>query len=441
MKTKAVRIYGTKDLRLEEFEFPPIKDDEILARIVSDSICMSSHKLAMQGSRHKRVREDLAKAPVIIGHEFCGELVEVGAKWKGRFREGDKFAIQPALNAPGQDGKATLWAPGYSYPYIGGDATYIIIPKEVMEMGCLLEYRADNFYLGSLAEPISCIVGAYHAQYHTQGGSYIHRMGIVEGGSLALLAAAGPMGLGAIDYAVHNPRKPSLLVVTDIDDARLKRAASLFSPQEAAKFGVKLEYVNTAAPRPPERADPSKTADSPASDPVAVLKAINGGKPYNDVFVFAPLKPVVEMGDKLLGNDGCLNFFAGPTDTDFSAMLNFYNVHYESHHLVGTSGGNTDDLKESIAMMAARELNPSALVTHIGGLNTVPETTVNLDKIPGGKKLIYTHKNLPLTAIADFAEKGKTDPFWKTLADITGKNKQLWCKEAEDYLLRNAPDI
>jgi threonine dehydrogenase-like Zn-dependent dehydrogenase len=441
MKTKAVRIYGTKDLRLEEFELPQIKDDEILAKIVSDSICMSSHKLAMQGNRHKRVREDLAKSPVIIGHEFCGELVEVGAKWKGRFREGDKFAIQPALNVPGQDGKATLWAPGYSYRYIGGDATYIIIPKEVMEMGCLLEYKADNFYLGSLSEPISCIVGAYHAQYHTQGGSYVHRMGIVEGGSLALLAAAGPMGLGAIDYAVHNPRKPGLLVVTDIDDARLKRAASLFSPREAAKFGVRLEYVNTAAPRPPETADLSKTADPPASDPVAVLKAINGGKLYNDVFVFAPVKPVVEMGDKLLGNDGCLNFFAGPTDTDFSAMLNFYNVHYESHHLVGTSGGNTEDLKESIAMMAAKELNPSALVTHIGGLNTVPETTVNLDKIPGGKKLIYTHKNLPLTAIADFAEKGKTDPFWKTLADITGKNNQLWCKEAEDYLLKKAPDI
>ncbi|MDR0400281.1 MAG: zinc-binding dehydrogenase, partial [Treponema sp.] len=410
MKTKAVRIYGTEDLRLEEFELPPLKDDEILAKIVSDSICMSSHKLAMQGNKHKRVREDLSKVPVIIGHEFCGELVEVGAKWKGSFREGDKFAIQPALNVPGKDGRASLWAPGYSYPCIGGDATYIIIPKEVMEMGCLLEYKADNFYLGSLAEPISCIVGAYHAQYHTQGGSYAHQMGIVEGGSLALLAAAGPMGLGAVDYALHNPRKPGLLVVTDIDDARLKRAASLFSPEEAAKFGVKLEYVNTAALGP---------SGSPGSDPIAALKEINGGKLYDDVFVFAPVKPVVEMGDKLLGSDGCLNFFAGPTDTAFSANLNFYNVHYESHHLVGTSGGNTDDLKESIAMMAAGELKPSALLTHVGGLNAVPETTLKLDKIPGGKKLIYTHKKLPLTAIADFAEKGKTDPFWKALADIT----------------------
>jgi hypothetical protein len=122
-------------------------------------------------------------------------------------------------------------------------------------------------------------------------------------------------------------------------------------------------------------------------------------------------------------------------------MFNFYNVHYEAHHLVGTSGGNADDLKEAIALMSTGRLNPAALVTHIGGLNTVAETTVNLDKIPGGKKLIYTHKNIPLTAIADFAEKGKTEPFFAKLAEITSRNNMLWCKEAEDYVLQNAPGI
>lgn len=49
MKTRAVRIYGKKDLRLEEFELPAIKDGEILIKIVSDSICMSTYKVAIQG--------------------------------------------------------------------------------------------------------------------------------------------------------------------------------------------------------------------------------------------------------------------------------------------------------------------------------------------------------------------------------------------------------
>ncbi|HET7838895.1 MAG TPA: zinc-binding dehydrogenase [Rectinemataceae bacterium] len=420
MKTKAVRIHGVDDLRLEEFELPAIKDDEILARVVSDSICMSSHKLAMQGDKHKRVRSPLAARPVIIGHEFCGELVEVGAKWSRQFKPGQRFAIQPALNY-----KGTLWAPGYSYEHIGGDATYIVIPAEVREMGCLLEYKAEAFFMGSLAEPVSCIVGAYHAQYHTRGGSYVHEMGIVEGGSLALLASVGPMGMGAIDYAMHADRRPSRVVVTDIDEARLARAASIFTVAEAKRCGVELHYVNT----------------KDMADPVAHLKGLNGGRLFDDVFVFAPVKQVVELGDRLLGPDGCLNFFAGPTDTGFSASFNFYNVHYESHHLVGTSGGNTDDIVESLEMMADGRLNPVAMVTHVGGLNAVPETTISLDKIPGGKKLIYTHKRLDLVALADFAERGRKEPFYAELARIVAANNMLWCKEAEDYLLAHAPEI
>ena len=68
--TKAVRLYGKKDLRLEEFELPKIKEDEILAKVVSDSICMSSYKAATQGTDHKRVPNDVAENPIIIGHEF-----------------------------------------------------------------------------------------------------------------------------------------------------------------------------------------------------------------------------------------------------------------------------------------------------------------------------------------------------------------------------------
>ncbi len=420
MKTKAIRLHGVNDLRLEEFELPDLKDDEILAKVVSDSICMSSHKLAIQGAAHKRVRHDLAKNPIIVGHEFCGLIEKVGEKWKDTFRVGAKFAIQPALNYQG-----SLWAPGYSYEYIGGDATWIIIPSEVMELGCLLEYKADNFFMGSLSEPVSCVIGAFHAQYHSTGGSYVHRMGIVPGGSLALLAGVGPMGLSAIDYALHADIKPSRLVVTDIDDERLRRAEALLSVAEAKKRGVELLYVNTKN----------------LSDPESYLRELNGGKLYDDVFVFAPVKAVVELGDRLLGQDGCLNFFAGPTDPSFSAALNFYNVHYASHHLVGTSGGNTDDMIEALAMMADGRINPVFMITHVGGLNAVPDTTLRLDVIPGGKKLIYTHKKMDLVAIADFAKHGQTEPFYAALAAICERHNGLWSKEAEDYVLREAPDI
>ncbi len=416
MKTKAVRLYGKNDLRLEEFELPKIKDDEILAHIITDSICMSSYKATIQGADHKRVPNDIDKNPTIIGHEFCGEIVEVGAKWKDKFAPGQRFTIQPAINHPSNP----YAAPGYSFPYIGGSATYIVIPGMFMEYNCLLPYNGEAFYHGSLAEPMSCIVGTYHAMYHTTAGKYIHDMGIKEGGKLALMAAVGPMGLGAIDYAINCDRRPSLLVVTDIDQNRLDRAASIYTVEDAKKNGVELIYVNT----------------NNVEDPVAYLKDITGGG-FNDVICFAPVRPVVELADKVLAHDGCLNFFAGPNKTDFSAELNFYNVHYSATHIVGTSGGNTDDLLESLDMMSKGIIDPSSMVTHIGGLDAVVETTKNLPSIPGGKKLIYTNIELPLTALSDFEEKGKTCPMFARLAEIIAANNGLWCAEAEKYLLEN----
>ena len=248
-------------------------------------------------------------------------------------------------------------------------------------------------------------------------------MGIKEGGNLAILAGAGPMGLGAIDYAIHCDRKPGLLVVTDIDQARLDRAASIYTVEEAAKHGVKLVYANTR------------------ENAVETLMAISGGKGYDDVMVFAPVPAVIEQGDAILAYDGCLNFFAGPTNPALSANFNFYNVHYAAHHLVGTSGGNTEDMKEALEMIAEGRMNPSGMITHVGGLNAVAETTLNLPKIPGGKKLIYTNINLPLTAIDDFAKAGETIPLFAKLAEICGRNNNLWCGEAEAYLLAHADAI
>lgn len=424
MKTKAVRLYGKKDLRLEEFELPQINEDEILAKVVSDSICMSSYKAATQGTDHKRVPDNVAEEPIIIGHEFAGEIVEVGAKWQDKFKPGQKYSIQPAIYY--KDGPVgILSAPGYSYKYIGGDATYVIIPKDVLEQDCLLAYDGPGYYPASLSEPLSCVIGAMHANYHTTPGSYVHQMEIVEGGKMAILAGVGPMGLAAINYVIsRDDRKPLLLVVTDIAQDRLDRAAEIFPVEWAKEKGIELIYLNTGN----------------VEDPVAALKEVSGGEGYNDVFVFAPVTPVVEQGDAILAHDGCLNFFAGPSNTEFSAKLNFYNVHYAYTHIVGTSGGNNDDMVEALDIMS-KGLDPAGLITHVGGLNAVAETTLDLPNIQGGKKLIYTHKNLPLVAISDFEKLGKTDPFYAELAKLVAETKGLWNVEAEEYLLANAPEI
>ena len=213
-------------------------------------------------------------------------------------------------------------------------------------------------------------------------------------------------------------------MVTDIDEGRLARARQLFPQELIDKTGVKVLFVNTAD----------------KADPAAYLREIAGGG-YDDVFAYAPVASVVEQASDILGRDGCLSFFAGPTDPKFSAKLNFYDVHYNSTHVIGTTGGNTADMIESLELTAAGRIRPAVMVTHVGGLDSAAETTLNLPKIPGGKKLIYTHINMPLTAIDDFAEKGKTDPRFAALDEIVKRNGGLWCLEAENYLLSHWENI
>ena len=417
MKTKAVRLYGAKDLRLETYELPAITEEEILVKIYTDSVCMSTYKEVKLGTAHKRVPGDVAENPIIIGHEMAGEIVEVGKRWMEDFYPGQRFSIQPDINYLGKG-----WAPGYSFPNCGGDCTYCILPKEVMEKDCLIPYAGEAFYAASLAEPVCTLISAFKAFYHRSAyAAYEHIMGLKEGGKMAILAGTGAMGLGAIDLALHGDKKPSLLVVTGRTPKKLERAARIFTEEEAKKNGVEIRFVNT-----------TKT-----EDPVALLKEISGGTGFDDVMVMTPVTEVISMGNQILGYDGCLNFFAGPSDKTLTAPINFYDIHYQFTHICGTSGATVQDMKDALQLAGEGRINPSVMVTHIVGIDNVAETTINLSDIPGGKKLCYTHLNLPLIALEDFKELGKDDSRFADLDEICERHAGLWSAEAEMYLMEH----
>lgn len=280
--------------------------------------------------------------------------MEVGEEWKDQFEPGMKFAQQPALNY-----KGSLASPGYSYEYFGGACTYCIIPHEVMELGCLMPYEGDSFFEASLGEPMSCIIGGYHGNYHTNKRDHNLSVGTKEGGDIIILGGCGPMGLGAVSYGIQMDNRPKRIVVTDIDDAKIARAREVIPETKAMENGVELLYVNTAK----------------MDDPVAELKAI--------------------------------------------------------------TGGNNDDLVEANELAAKGRIEPAVMVTHVGGIDSIAETTLNLPNIPGGKKLSYTQFEMPMTAIEDFGKLGKTDPLFKKLDEICRANRGLWCAEAEKTLFEH----
>jgi len=288
-----------------------------------------------------------------------------------------------------------------------------------METNNLIKYNSDCYFKGSLSEPMSCIIGAFNASYHTEKGKYIHNMGVKKGGKMLILAGCGPMGIGAIDYALNGLEcPPSLLLVTDKDEAKTERAKELYANKE-------LTIINSS-----EREQ---------------LLELSGGNGFDDIFVFAPVADLIELGSSLLAEDGCLNFFAGPTDPEFCAKFNFYNAHYLSTHIVGTSGGNRDDMAKAVELMEQGRINPSVMITHIGGIDAVVNTTLNLPKIDGAKKLIYNEISLPLTRISDFEGLSRKDcenaSLFKGLAEICNASGGIWNEKAEKYLLENAKRI
>ena len=210
-------------------------------------------------------------------------------------------------------------------------------------------------------------------------------------------------------------KKPKTIVVTDVNKDRLKKASELYKSEE----GITVHYVDTSNIENSEE---------------YLRNLVNGG--FDDIFIFAPVAELVTQGSKLLNNDGCLNFFAGPQNKDFSAEINFYDIHYSFTHYVGTSGGNTEDMRTAIRLIEEKKVNVAKVVTHILGLDSVVETTLNQPEIAGGKKVVYTQKKFDLKSLDEIINDENN-----ILGNILKESNGVWSKKSEDYVLDKAEEI
>ena len=417
MKTKAVRLHGAMDVRYGEFDLPEINDNEVLLHVISDTICTSTYKAVVQGSAHKRVPDDVAENPIILGHEMCGEIAQVGKNLEGKWHVGQRVLVQPSLKLE------NLKDPGYSYPYIGGNSIYAVVPEVVLERGCLFPFNGDSFFSGSLVESLGCVLRGYKQMYHIDYTNYHRTDGAKKGGKVAILAGAGPMGIGAVELAIGYTGAKQV-VVTDIDEGRLQDAAKKCSPEKAKVRGVSLSYVNTAG----------------VENAAALLKEISNGG-FDDVMVMAPVASLFTLAEAICAEDGCINFFAGSATHELPGTLNLYRLHYDGIKVLGTTGSVPEDTVDIIKLIEDKAIETGALISHIVGLKALPEAIYAMKKPYGAKKVCYADLDIPLVALSDFAEMGKTDPLYKNLDEIVKRNGGTWCAEAEQYLLANAPKL
>ena len=263
----------------------------------------------------------------------------------------------------------------------------------------------------------------YKGFYHTDYTNYVRTDGAKKGGKLAILGGAGPMGIGAVELALDYAGL-SQVVVTDLSQDRLDYAAAKSSVENAAKHGCELIYLNTSG----------------IEDVAGKLREISGGG-FDDVFVMVPVPALFTLAEEICCEDGCVNFFAGPAVHNLQGSLNLYRVHYDGIHVVGTAGSIPEDTVDTIHIIEKKQINAGALVSHILGLDAYPDAILAMEKPNGCKKVCYTGIDIPLVALEDFAELGKTDPLFAELDRIVKANDGLWCTEAEEYLLANGPKV
>jgi threonine dehydrogenase-like Zn-dependent dehydrogenase len=287
----------------------------------------------------------------------------------------------------------------------------------------MIPYEGDCFFKGSLVEALGCVLRGFKGFYHTDYQNYVRTDGAKKGGRLAILGGAGPMGIGAVDIAIGYA-EVGQVVVTDLSAERLEFAKKQYTPKKAAELGSELIYLNT----------------SEIEDVASTLIEISDGG-FDDVFVMVPVASLFTLAEKICREDGCINFFAGPPIHDLQGSLNLYRVHYDGIHVVGTAGSIPEDTVDTIKLIEESKINPGALVSHILGPRAVVDTLFAMEKPSGAKKVCYNHIDIPLIAIEDLSELGKTDPLYRALAEIVDKNGGVWCAEAEKYLLENAPKL
>lgn len=177
-KMNAAMLYGVKDLRIQETEIPRIGDGEVLVKVKAATTCGTDLKIYQRGYVEK-----IIKLPTIFGHEWAGEVVDIGTKleWpqKGmRVRAGNSA---PCLHCTMcQKGKYNLcenmiWLWGAYAEYIKVPARMVLV--NMQEIPAHVSYEE-----ASVAEPLACVLHG------------VEEAGVKLGDNVAIIGA-GPIGL------------------------------------------------------------------------------------------------------------------------------------------------------------------------------------------------------------------------------------------------------
>ena len=306
--------YNNRDVRLQELPLPEIGAGELLIRTRASGICGSD---LMEWYRIK-------KAPLVLGHEITGEIVEIGAGVEN-FRIGDR--VFSSHHVPcgecrycvaGHQSVCELLRTTHFDP--GGFAEYIRVPRINVELGTLRIPDSMTFDEGSFIEPVACVVRA-------------QRFADIGPGQTVLVIGSGISGLLHIQLA--RTRGAARIIATDISEYRLNAAK---------QFGADIVIHG-------------------AEDVPARLREANEGRLADRVIVCTGAMPGIQQAIKSLDRGATLLFFA-PTTAGIDVPIPLFDFWRDEIKVVTSYAGSGADLQESLRLISERKVRVGEMVTH-----------------------------------------------------------------------------
>ncbi|HUW95679.1 MAG TPA: zinc-binding dehydrogenase [Anaerolineae bacterium] len=333
---KAVVYLGPGELSYQEVETPQVGPGELLVKTRAALTCGTDVKTFRRGHH-------LMKPPMLFGHEFAGDVAEVGEGVTG-FAEG--MRVVAANSAPCnecyfcQHGRHNL-CESILFNW-GAFAEYVRVPARIVNTN-LYEIPSNLRYEeAALLEPLACVVLGNEAA------------SISPGDTVVIAGGGGPIGLMHLQLARHNGARQA--VVIDLKDSRLQLAEELGA---------------------------THTINPACEDPVQGVKGLTEGRGADVVIETAGVPEVWQLSLQVVRNGGTAVMFGGcPGGCQVSVDTD--RVHYGELTIKGVFHHTPKTVARALQLLSDRVVKADSLIT---GRVPLKDTQLALEKVISGEAI------------------------------------------------------
>jgi len=315
---RVAMYYCNSDVRLEEMPMPKIGDKELLVKVVASGICGSD---VMEWYRIKR-------APLVLGHEIAGDIVEVGKDVHG-YEVGQRVFVShhvPCMECiycrHGHHSTCDTLRKTNFYP--GGFAEFIRVPEINVRLGVYELPKELSYDDGAFIEPLACVVRGFR------------QAGFEKGQTVAVL---GSGIAGMLNIKLAKALGAGKIIATDISDYRMEMAR---------RFGADVVIKGT-------------------EDVPKLIKEANGNRLADFIVVCIGATGVAQQAFKSVDRGGTVLMFATPEPGTY-VPVPFGDLWKDEVTITTTYAGSPQDIGEAIELLRGKRVVVADMITHRFGL-------------------------------------------------------------------------